>query len=273
MAAGATARGVDAAVQWGARSVVKSGIVNTFVLRFPDHAHVDLALAAGATGLGRDPDQERGLRVAPLGEPALIELVVDQRGVWMNVMPDTWGVHVNGRPIRKLAMLHAGDSLHVEGREMVLASAPSPQPAGGARPRGCDVVPVLRGQGGALHGQAVPVVVGDDGNPVLVGAFAELQDGDVRVSSLDPMVPLQVNGTAATSAWLRIGDQLVLPNGQRFLFEGPELRADAGETVVRAPAAGAVRDSETPQRPRVPWLLIAAVAIAIALLALFWFGA
>ncbi len=249
------------------------GIVNTFALRFPDHGHVDLALAPGATSLGRDPDQERGLRVAPLGEPALVELVVDQRGVWMTVMPDTWGVHVNGRPIRKLAMLHAGDSLHVEGREMVLASAPSPQPAGGGRMRAGDVIPVLRGQGGALHGQAVPVVDDAGSNGVLVGAVAELRDADVLVSSLDPLVPMQVNGVAVTSAWLRIGDQLVLPNGQRFLFEGPELRADAGETIVRAPAAGTTREAEAPKRARIPWLLIAAVAIAIALLALFWFGA
>jgi len=249
-------------------------IVNAFVLRFPDHAHADLAIAPGATGLGRDPDQARGLHVAPLGEPALIELVVDQRGVWMNVMPETWGVHVNGRPIRKLAMLHAGDSLHVEGREMVLASAPSQQPTDGvARPRGCDVIPVLRGQGGALHGQAVPVVDAGNGNVVLVGATVDMADADVRVSSLDPMVPLQVNGTTVTSAWLRIGDQLVLPNGQRFLFEGPELRADAGETVVRAPAQKATPEMDVPQRMRVPWLLIAAMAIAIALLALFWFGA
>ncbi|MBS0225930.1 MAG: hypothetical protein JSS25_06285 [Proteobacteria bacterium] len=248
--------------------------MNSFALRFPDHDHADLALAPGATGLGRDPDQERGLRIAPLGEPALIELVVDQRGVWMNVMPDTWGVHVNGRPIRKLAMLHAGDSLHVEGREMVLAGAPSPQPsARAAPPRGGDITPVLRGQGGALHGQAVPVVDGGNVNPALVGATVDLQDADVRVSSLDPMVPLQVNGTTVTTAWLRIGDQVVLPNGQRFLFEGPELRVDAGETVVRAPAPKTKPETEAPQRMRVPWLLIAAVAIAIALLALFWFGA
>lgn len=248
--------------------------MNAFVLRFPDHAHADLALAPGATGLGRDPDQERGLRVAPLGEPALIELVVDQRGVWMNVMPETWGVHVNGRPIRKLAMLHAGDSLHVEGREMVLATEPSLQPAAGsARPRGCDVTPVLRGQGGALHGQAVPVIDTGTGNTLLVGATVDMQDADVRVSSLDPMVPLQVNGMAVTTAWLRIGDQLVLPNGQRFLFEGPELRGDAGEAIVRGPVQKAAQEAEVPQRMRVPWLLIAAVAIAIALLALFWFGA
>lgn len=253
---------------------LNQGIVNSFALRFPDHAHADLALVPGATALGRDPDQERGLRVAPLGEPALIELVVDPRGVWMNVMPDTWGVHVNGRPIRKLAMLHAGDSLHVEGREMVLASAPSPQPTAAAmRPRGGDVTPVLRGQGGVLHGLAVPVIDGGNSNPVLVGAMIDMQGIDVRVSSLDPMVPLQVNGIAVTTAWLRIGDQLVLPNGQRFLFEGPELRADAGEAVVRTPAKAPAPDLETSQRMRVPWLLIAAVAIAIALLALFWFGA
>lgn len=251
------------------------GIVNACILHFPDHAHADLALAPGATGVGRDPDQERGLRVAPLGEPALIELVVDQRGVWMNVMPDTWGVHVNGRPIRKLAMLHAGDTLHVEGREMVLASAPSEAPAGrSSRPRSNDVVPVLRGQGGAFHGQAVPVIGSENSNPVLVGATAEMQDADVRVSSLDPMVPLQVNGVAANSAWLRIGDQLMLPNGQRFLFEGPEMRADVGEAIVRSPMPNkAASEIDAPKRARVPWLLITAVAIAIALLALFWFGA
>ncbi|WP_103075497.1 hypothetical protein [Solilutibacter silvestris] len=247
--------------------------MNAFALRFPDHTHADLALAPGATGLGLDPDQERGLRVAPLGEPALIELVVDQRGVWMNVMPDTWGVHVNGRPIRKLAMLHAGDSLHVEGREMVLASAASAQPvAGSARPRGCDVIPVLRGQGGAFHGQAVPVGDPANGATPLVGATVDMQDADVRVSSFDPMVPLQVNGMTVTSAWLRIGDQLVLPNGQRFLFEGPELRADAIETSVRAPMPKATPEDDTPKRMRMPWLLIAAAAIAIVLLALFWFG-
>ena len=252
---------------------LNQGIVNAFLLRFPDHAHADLALSPGATGLGRDPDQERGLRVAPLGEPALIELVVDQRGVWMNVMPETWGVHVNGRPIRKLAMLHAGDSLHVEGREMVLASALSEAPtSASSRPRGNDVIPVLRGQGGAFHGQAVPVIDPVNGGAGLVGATVDMQDADVRVSSLDPMVQLQVNGITTTSAWLRIGDQLVLPNGQRFLFEGPELRADAGEATVRSPTPKAALETEVTKRARVPWLLITAVAIAIALLALFWFG-
>ena len=91
------------------------------ILRFPGHEHPDLPLHAGVNGLCRDPDHDRALMITPGGGSSLIEFCVDARGLWLHVAEGVRGVHVNGRPIQRLACLHVGDAIHCEGVEMQLA--------------------------------------------------------------------------------------------------------------------------------------------------------
>ncbi len=85
--------------------------------------------------LGRLPT---GLGPVDGEQPWLLQLCNDRRGIWLTVADELRGVHVNGRPVRHVAMLRAGDSIHVDGSELLLIAANddrTPPPAGArARP-------------------------------------------------------------------------------------------------------------------------------------------
>ena len=254
-------------------------IVNTHLLRFPNHEHADLVLEPGATNVGRDPDHDRGLAILPRDQPALVQIAIDRRGVWMSVADATWGVHVNGRPVHHLACLRAGDTLHVEGMEMQLLrecapAAPSQPAAAPATP-----APVLRGVAGPLYGQALEAETAAQRITLQSGdalqAFRLNANGTgIDVSSTEANA-LRVNGFPVSAATLQLGDQLTLADGQRFVLEGP---GNVPKPVVAPSPRAAARDAadalgQEVRRWSVPWVLVSAVVIALALLAVFWFGA
>ena len=93
-------------------------------LRFPRHDQADLALGAGIHGLARRGDAI----VAEPGDGAPVQVCIDRRGVWMTLEQGAHAVHVNGRPVRRLAMLRAGDAIHLDGvLVQLLAARPSGQ--------------------------------------------------------------------------------------------------------------------------------------------------
>ena len=257
--------------------------VNSVRLHFPNHEHVDLALPAGATGLGRDPDFDRGIAVVGPEDEAFIRIVVDRRGIWMTVSEGVWGVHVNGRPVQSLACLHVGDSLHVEGMEIVLTRESRIGPGEVDTDVDLDVPPVvphpvLRGLCGPLHGQALPVSSRETYCPVIdLAAQSGLRmiDAGERIfiqASADAGT-FEVNGLPVTEAILCAGDQLRLPDGQRLIVESPRTRgareaAPETETVEVAAAPPKHTENWT-----FMWILLSAVFIALVLLAVLWFGA
>src|SRR5690606_32461516 len=89
-------------------------------LRFSDGDQPDLVLGAGMHALGRRPT---GLGPVEADQPWLLQLCNDRRGIWLTVADDVRGVHVNGRPVHHVAMLRAGDSIHVDGSELLLTAA------------------------------------------------------------------------------------------------------------------------------------------------------
>jgi hypothetical protein len=89
-------------------------------LRFSDGDQPDLVVGAGVHALGRLPT---GLGPVDGEQPWLLRVSNDRRGLWLTVAEGLRGVHVNGRPVQHVAMLRAGDSIHVDGGELLLVAA------------------------------------------------------------------------------------------------------------------------------------------------------
>lgn len=261
-------------------------------LRFADPDRADAPLPPGVHALGRD-GQGRPALVVGMGAgevpEAFGQLSIDRRGIWMHVRDGVRGVHVNGRPVRRMAALRAGDVLHVDGHELSVAGLPpesrpaQPVAEGGARV-------LLRAIGGANHGRCFGVRDGlrvgaaadahvrlDDAAPPHVGRVT-VQGGALVVEAHDPLAPVRVNGHARGRAPLHVGDQLAF-GPHRFVVEAPRvapppslLRTGEHEAVdagaaLHEPGAGvsSVR--------RIPWLLLAAAVMAGSLALLLMYGA
>lgn len=204
---------------------------------------------------------------------------VDRRGHWLLVEGGSGGVHVNGRPVRRTALLRAGDCLHVGGNAIVLAGEAAPPPAAldGGRPDAGsgDARLLLRAVGGRHHGRgftlARPRTIGSDpGSDIRL--YLPVAPRHARIAREEGRVVLRalgagesvVNGARVRDAELRAGDQLLVGGRDRFVLEAPvdaPVPFDAGDREVPSPGdAGAARAPL-----RLPWLLLAALLIAAVL--------
>lgn len=258
-------------------------------LRFAGQAVDDRPLAIGVHGLGR-----RGGRLELVegggGEP--VRLCVDRRGVWLNVDEGGPGVHVNGRQVRRMAMLRVGDAIYVDGTELrLVAATPVQLPPDDVSPAAGDGMPdlrvVLRGVGGRYHGRCFTLE-----RPRLVGRHSDADiriddpafaDRHARLELVGEQVVLRdlgsaegslVNGEAARDALLSAGDQVVFDGHHRFVVEAPQRRPRAAEAGFQGQGGPAPEAAPGPAGPvsRLPWLLLAALGIAALLAALLLFG-
>jgi pSer/pThr/pTyr-binding forkhead associated (FHA) protein len=261
--------------------------MKSLYLRPCHQAHPDLALEAGvhtfdltATGL------------TPVAHTAAWQLQIshDRRGVWLTTHAQAHTVHVNGRPIHQLAMLRPGDHLHIGQHEFQLIQEASSEPVRNNTARATlnPASLLLRGIGGTHHGRSTSLV-----RPRLIGraTHADLQ---LDASSIQPeharieahgsyalltslADDIWVNGQPVRSALLQNGDQITFHAQHRFVLESPPLsvsHSQLGEHTVMP--AGHASPVTTPVRPwfqRIPWLLVVAAIIAIALTALLTVGA
>ena len=267
-------------------------------MRFCGPDAVECPLGPGAHAVGLDgPGGTIGI-IAD-SDSALVRFCVDRRGVWMTVGEIAHSVHVNGRPVRRMAMLRRGDAVYVDGFELLLASG---KPAA-AIPARFDNAPVdavdfnqadmpdadprvvLRGVGGQYHGRSFtldrPRVVGccaesdvriDDAAFAERHARIELCGDSVLLRDLGSANGSVVNGERVRDAVLNPGDQVVFNGQHRFVIEAPARVAtrDVSLQVDNAP----VSDPHIPSTARrLPWLLLAALLIAAALSSLLLFGA
>lgn len=260
-------------------------------LRFPNRQQPDLILGPGVHAIGRDL-VDRPVIVDDPGQ-AIAQFCVDRRGVWLQVREGTRGLHVNGRPVRRVAMLRAGDAVFVDGNEWLLLgdtppSAPAESKPGEQNP---DPRMVLRGLGGPHHGRSITL-----DQPLQVGRLAEC---DVRIDDvafadrharLEPHaegVVLRdlgshegsvVNGWPVRSALLRPGDQVVFDT-QRFVVEAPNRGglSEAARQTEPIPRDDPMQAESAPKQRssarRVPWLLLAALFLAAAVSLLLLYGA
>ena len=252
-------------------------------------------MAPGVHGLARG--SEGGIAWVEDAKTASICFCVDRRGVWLTVGDAAESVHVNGRPVQRMAMLRIGDSVHAAGAEMVIASIRAPATPGSAQSGLPDAGPhdpriVLRGVGGRHHGRSFtldsPRLVGSDkacdiriDDPAFSAQHCRigLEHGVLVLRDLGSEEGSIVNGCPVRDALLHPGDQIVFDAHQRFVVEAPagDLQREQ-DLLPRFDDAHTADPAETERHAlgrsarRLPWLLLAALLIAAALSALLLFG-
>ena len=265
--------------------MLDSGGVSALRIRLPESRRDVLLLEPGVHAL--TPAVIGAVSTARPDEP-LATVYVDSRGVWMQVREGLRGAYVNGRPIRHMAMLRAGDTLFLHGHEVVLAGRePEAPPAERVAPRRGAVRCVLRAVGGPLHGRcfslATAIVIGNT-----VDSDVRIDDARIAARHVE-LLPLAtgiamatganvaaVNGHRVDDALLLPGDQLVLAGTHRFVVEAPRATVEPeAESIAPRRASARVAPAPVARRRgwRVPWLLLAALLLAAALSALLLYGA
>jgi hypothetical protein len=263
--------------------------MDSLKLRFPEHHHPEMPLSDGVHGFGRIGDT---VGLIEETDAPLIRLFVDRRGVWMTVAEGARGVHVNGRSVRRMAMLRLGDSIYLDGVEMILVSERRPEPLPEAMRHlpgefRSDPRVVVRGVGGQHHGRSftleAPRLVGRSDDADIRIDDASFAERHARIEMIGERILLRdlgagegsvVNGEPMRDALLKPGDQIVFDTHHRFVIEAPASVMDSavgGENFDPSAIAGAVPERR-PRSRHLPWLLLAAAAIAIALAALLMWG-
>ncbi len=262
------------------------GRVETLRFRFADRSNEDIVLGPGVHAVGKGP---RGPRLVDRGEDARLQVSIDGRGAWLQLREGASRVHVNGRPVRRMALLRPGDSIHIDGVELGLAGAP-PRPVptaaeGAANPSR----QVLRGLGGPHHGRCFtldqPRTLGSGSDCDIRLEEPGIHDRHLMLWPQGAGVALQVaedgagcmvNGHPVREALLGPGDQVVVGRGQRFVVESPLVRVPARPVAREYPAEPAPGDFDAPAGGswrHLPWVLLAAAMIAgILALLLTWGG-
>jgi hypothetical protein len=264
--------------------------VDNLRLRFPNQPQADVELGPGIHGIGRGP----GGALVHVGNDAqaIAQLCVDRRGLWLKLDPQARGVHVNGRPVRHMAMLRVGDSIYVDGAELLLLGLRSANDSARGAPlvagEHADARILLRGVGGRYHGRSFtlerPRTVGrgeecdirvDDPAFAERHARIEVANGQVLLRSLAAGETTVVNGEAVRDAVLRNGDQIVFDAHQRFVLEAPGNPPNARDAMQPLDDDPMPAESLRPQQRsglRLPWLLLAALLLAAGLSGILLFG-
>nr|WP_201745718.1 FHA domain-containing protein [Xylella taiwanensis] len=250
----------------------------------PDHAlspgvHRIVRHASGIVAFADD---------APGGGVVLAQFSLDNRGLWLQVAKGIRGIHVNGRPVRRMAWLRPGDAVYADGVEMLVLGVQAGPPDDDTATLDGNCL-VLRGVGGRHYGRSftleTPCIVGQErgvdiliDDPVFAARHAQLErHGDrVLLRDLGSEDGSMVNGCKVRDAWLQAGDQVVFDGQHRFVLESPRFLLSpmlgSMPEEVAVPLAPAAVSVLTPHRAaRWPWLLLSALLLAAALSALLWF--
>ena len=239
-------------------------------LTFPNGEHPGVAFDNGELSIG----SRQGQGICLVGHslaPHHVSLVSDRRGIWLRVPAGTPGVHLNARPIRRVALLHVGDQVCLEKVQIVLGDnntdlidrkipAATPPVLGESQRVSASRV-AIRALSGALYGRSFtltePKLVGrspgcdihiDDPALAEQQARFELHADRVVLRTLGDSEFTSVNGVMVRDAVLSPGDQIVI-DGHRFLLEAPGLPA-RGQEGVRG--AGAMAHTQTIKSVKVP---------------------
>ena len=220
-------------------------------LTFPNGEHPNVPLQ-GEVAIG----SRAGLRVSLPGSGLAAHhasFFSDRRGLWLRVPNGAPPVHLNARPVQRLAQLRAGDLLCLDALRVVVKAddrppierdIPSGAPAAlGDAQRVAAARVVLRGLSGGHFGRSYTLT-----EPRVLGrsAAADIRIEDPAVAERHAVVELHgdrvvlralagggettlLNGVAVRDAVLSPGDQLVIEQ-HRFVLEAPglPLRGQAG---------------------------------------------
>ncbi|GAB2502946.1 FHA domain-containing protein [Arenimonas alkanexedens] len=255
-------------------------------LTFPNGEHENVALR-GEVIVGSRAGSRVCLPDSSLA-PHHASFLRDRRGLWLRVPAGVPGVHLNARPVKRLAQLRPGDLVCLDQLRVVVRADDEPAierripsvqsgPMSDAQ-RVAAARVVLRGLSGPHFGRSYTLT-----EPRLIGrsASADIRIEDAGVAERHAVVELhgdrvvlralgndasQLNGVSVRDAVLSPGDQLVIDQ-HRFQLEAPGLplrgRMDAAKPVasthtqtlkaVRVPVARdpePAADAATPELPR-----------------------
>ena len=273
------------------RGMLGSRRVQNLRLHFSSQQQDDRALATGVHRVVREASGRLSFGDAAQGA-LLAQFCVDRRGLWLQVAHGMRGIHVNGRPVQRMALLRAGDSVYLDGVEILVKAAHLSSEA--VPPAGRDELGdpriVLRGVGGKHHGRSFPM-----GQPCEVGRAAGVgirmdEEGfaerHARFERRGDLILLQtfgaatgtlVNGVPVREALLAAGDQVVFEGRHRFVVEVPWVSPAADE--AQGAAAAIAEEVQAPgpavkgsRSRRWPWLLLAALLLSGLLSALLLLG-
>ena len=265
-------------------------------LSFANGERADFIMDGGVVNLGSAVGN--GLVLAGKDvAPWHARLLVDARGIVLEIMDPAARTHVNARPVREKALLRCGDvvclgqtaiALKVDSDDTISVVIPAASPGSMAPSQPARVV--LRGVAGSHFGKAVAV------NPRLVigsGAGSDLRLDDPRIAArhavlecdgeriwlrdIDSFEGTLVNGVRVRNAAVHPGDQLGFDRSQ-FVVEAPGLpmRGDNDETTederLTAPGGGHDDAATLPAHGSIWWLIGAAALIGLGLLLLIHRG-
>jgi len=265
--------------------------VQNLLVHFTHRQHPDQPLRPGVQRIVRHASGSVRLGGDAVGTLLLAQFCLDDRGLWLQVANGIRGIHVNGRPVRRMALLRAGDAVYADGVEMVVQGECEALGQAPARSdEGSDEQRLLRGLGGQHHGRSYtldrPRLIGSSAEADIViddPAFAaqharlELHGDRVLLRDLGAGESTRVNGLAVRHCWLQPGDQLVFDTQHRFVLEVPHdgrkriISEDEDDLLdLPSPSTAPVKP---PRVSRWPWLLASALLLAAVISGLLWFGA
>lgn len=232
-------------------------------LTFPNGEHSSVAFNHGEISVG----SRAGLGISLPGKglaPHQASFIADRRGLWLRVPGGTPGVHLNARPVRRLALLRPGDQVCLE-QVQILITEDNPQvidrKVPGAAPAALPEAQrvsasrvLLRGVSGSHFGRSFnlsePKVLGRSNacdiaidDPSLADRHLQLElHGDrVILRGIAANEATLVNGVPVRDAVLAPGDQIVLDQ-HRFVLEAPGLPSRGQDVAVRG---GVVAHTQT----------------------------
>lgn len=272
--------------------------VHDLLIHFTSRQQPDHSLKPGVHRLVRQSNGSLAWADDRQDALLLAQFCLDLRGLWLQVADGICGVHVNGRPVVRMALLRAGDAVYVDGVEMLLRGGLGAQPSIPAvgsivRDAISDPCLLLRGVAGRHHGRSFTLdrmrVVGGDpladiviADPVFVPRHARLErHGEaVLLRDLGSEDGTLVNGVVVRDCWLYPGDQVVFGGRDRFVLEMPQSAGlgfdQLDSTEPESPSAEMQASAPKATQFKIvrwPLLLLSALLLAGLLSALLWFGA
>lgn len=253
-------------------------------LHFPNRQQADVALTSGVCPVVRHASGQILAGVSAVGTLPLARFCLDARGLWLQVVHEGSRVHLNGRPVRRMALIRAGDQLNVDGQDIQVVGRHSPEC------NDASSLSLLRAHGGRLHGRAFSLhrawVLGssreadiplDDKTLPALMLRVYRQDGVLNLQALPGTAAVMVNGIACSQTRLQAGDQIVINATHRFVVESPMCLPPAWPQEAASgqpPAQQERRQQVEPvrSRPTWPWMLLAAAGLAAVLAVLLMYG-
>jgi hypothetical protein len=273
-------------------------------LSFSNGEHADVLVDGGVTGIGAAQGNTVRLELSGV-RPWHARLIIDKRGMILEVVDPEARTHVNARPVVEKALLRLGDVINFGAvavtlkpdNDAIIDVRVPPEATPGSASEVSRVV--LRGVSGSHYGRTIGV-----GEHLAIGHGSrgldlddpELGENHASIDATDDAVyfraagkaaDTEINGVKVSSAVLHPGDQISFGRN-RFVLEAPGYSARGQRMPTPAMTAPAITqtldaiqmsdgfvasaDEPADAGTGIWWLISAAALIGLGIAGLIWFG-